>query len=139
MNRFFNDFFTSFDMLNLSVFEDTWRFIPKVTVTNDSTKIVISAEIPGMSAEDIEITLRSDSLIITGRNGLFPAPDHTSYDFDAATSIPFQKTVPIPMCIDAAAVKASFKNGMLKVILPKCPEKSRIRHHIPVKKTGRTS
>ncbi len=135
--RHIDDFFTSFDMLNLSVFEDTWKYIPSVNIMNDKEKIIITAEIPGLTASDIEVTLRSDALMIYGgrKNPDDPSPNPLGLDAE----IPgfFRKTIPLPSCIEAAKIRATYKNGVLRIMLPKCSDKSDSRLRIPVRRSGR--
>ncbi len=131
MYRFVDDFFTSFDMLNLSVFEDTWKLIPSVSMKNDRDKIVIDAEIPGMSASEIEIILKSGVLVITGGRKS-PAPETES-------SSVFRKVIQIPSCIEPDKIRATYKDGLLSIILPKCGGKAGSRLRIPVRRSGKVT
>jgi HSP20 family protein len=134
MNRVINDFFTSFDFLPLTVFEDTGRFIPKAHITHDPEKIMVTAELPGMDADDIDIIIKSDMLIITGKkkepgNDAMPAsmPDEHG-------PVSFRKMIPIPCLIDMQKAQAIFTKGILQIMLPKITQDSLTRFRIPIKK-----
>lgn len=126
-NRFIDDFFTSFDLLPLSVFEDTGGSMPKVSVTHDRKVITVTVELPGMEADDVDIALGSDTLVLSGKRntgkGKGPGNDQ---------SIHFRKIIPIPLCIDAQGAKAVLERGVLRVTLPRRNDGA-TRQRIPIK------
>lgn len=134
MDQFIDDFFTSFDFLPLSVFEDADAFIPRFSIQHDKKHVTITAVLPGLEAQDIEITLKWDTLIITGEKkkpgeylkiGSIPQEARTAF---------YRKIIPIPFCIDAKNVRATFSKGMLQVTLPRLTGENYAKIRIPIKK-----
>ncbi|HQG32373.1 MAG TPA: hypothetical protein PLA83_10630, partial [Deltaproteobacteria bacterium] len=85
MSRAIDDFFTSFDFLPLTVFEDTGGSVFKTHISHGPEKIMVTANLPGMNASDIDVIIKSDALIIAGEkkgtgDGSLPAsgPDEQS-------------------------------------------------------------
>jgi HSP20 family protein len=133
MSSFIDDFFTSFDLLPLSVFEDAGMFVPKVSVTHDQHAVTVIAELPGMEASDIEVTLGGDTLMIQGQRkrsrqgkgaGISPDDFHTPF---------FRKMIPLPFFIDAQNARATFQGRVLRVMLPRRPGDHPSRIRIPIK------
>jgi HSP20 family protein len=67
--------------------------------------MVVTADLPGVNAEDLALTLAGDVLTLKGEDG----------------KDTFLRTVRLPMPVDASGVTATFKNGVLVVTLPKTP------------------
>jgi HSP20 family protein len=134
MSRAIDDFFTSFDFLPLTVFEDTGGSVFKTHISHGPEKIMVTANLPGMNASDIDVIIKSDALIIAGEkkgtgDGSLPAsgPDEQS-------SMSFRKVIPMPCLIDMQKVQAFFTRGILQVELPKIALNSLPRFRIPIKK-----
>lgn len=134
MNRVSKDFFTSFDFLPLTVFEETGRFVPKTYLSHDPEKITVIAELPGVDAADIDIMIKPDMLIISGvekEDGDGAAPHSIS---DKRRPTFFRKVIPISSLIDMQNVQAIFEQGILQIKLTKITQNSLIRFRIPIKK-----
>ncbi len=83
-------------------------------------EIVITAGIPGLEPEDIEITMEGDTLMIEGR---FPEPlENVDYLFRERPRGSFSRslTVNAPIVIEEA--EANFDKGVLQLVLPRAPE-----------------
>lgn len=133
MSSFIDDFFTSFDLLPLSVFEDAGAFMPKVSITRDQHGITVIAELPGMEASDLEVTLRGETLMIQGQRKMSGEGEKAGFT-PADFPVPFfRKMIPIPFPIDARNVKASFQDRVLRVMLPRNPGDHPGRIRIPIK------
>lgn len=129
MSSFIDDFFTSFDLLPLIVFEDAGAFMPRFSIARDRHGVTIIAELPGMEASDLEITLGANSLLIQGQkkqSGAGFTPD----DFHAPF---FRRMIPIPFSIDAQKARATFEDQVLRVMLPRRTGDSPARIRIPIR------
>jgi HSP20 family protein len=134
MNRFTNDFFTNFDFLPLTVFEDQGSLVPRAHIFDDPEKIVVTAELPGVDAGDIDIFIKSDLLIISGqgkRTARGTNPASRIYGHGPAI---FRKMIPIPCLIDMQKVQATFTNGILQIRIPKVMRDNLTRFRIPIEK-----
>lgn len=95
------------------------KFAPVIDVADTDTHLVVSAEIPGLSKKDIEVTVYEGALNIKGEkrhelekeeNGVY----RTERYFGA-----FNRTVPLPADINPDAAESRFENGVLTLRLPK--------------------
>jgi len=95
---------------------------PPMDVYEDKDNLVVRAELPGMKKEDIEISLHQGSLVISGERKL----ESEDEDGDSSRSERFfgrfQRALELPKPVDATAVSASYKDGILTVTLPKTEE-----------------
>ncbi|MGB1250398.1 MAG: Hsp20/alpha crystallin family protein [Candidatus Promineifilaceae bacterium] len=111
MNRLNRDFNRSFWAAPASTSGFNW------TVSEDS--VVISAELPGFSSDNINISLEKNVVTIAGER---PAND---YGEDATIlrrerrAGKFTRSFKLPFAIDADSVSADFTNGILMVTLPR--------------------
>lgn len=120
------DFSTYYDLpRNMdSFFEEMWRpsllsqrrvAYPPVNISEDEERIIVTSEIPGMDTEDIELTLNEKSLLIKGNKKI----EVGNYYRQERPTGSFQRIVNFNIPIKADEVKASMKDGILQVILPK--------------------
>lgn len=107
--------------------ERVYRLPVDVYTTEDA--IVLTASVPGMQADVLDITLDGETLVIRGElNG---AAEHGSYVLRERFHGKFERrlTVNVPVNIDAA--QANVENGVLTLVLPKAEEAR--PHRIAVK------
>lgn len=80
-------------------------------------EIVITANMPGVKPEDVEITLDGDTLTIKGER---PAPlENVDYALRERVYGKFQRTLNINIPVDADKAEAKFENGLLTLTVPK--------------------
>lgn len=116
MNRLFSDFMGKVaSPLRVGVF-------PPVNVSEDAERLYVRAELPGIKPEDIEISVEGDTLTLRGERKPVEAGDNVNYHRREREAGRFRRIITIPNRIDPEAVDASFKNGILTVILPKAAE-----------------
>jgi HSP20 family protein len=94
-------------------------WLPAVDLFEERDHLTLRAEVPGMKKEDINITLHDDVLTISGERKeekeIKKAETYRSERFLGK----FQRTLTLPVPVDAAKVQASYKDGLLTVTLPK--------------------
>ena len=96
------------------------RWNPAVNVYQDKDQFIVVAELPGLKKEEIEISLHDDTLTISGERkregsseqGLLTERFYGKY----------QRSLTLPTAIDPDKVKASYRDGLLQVVLPKAEE-----------------
>lgn len=102
-------------------------FTPSVDVTDDGERIRVSAELPGMDAEDVDVNVSDGRLTISGEK----AEESTETAEDESwTSTErrygyFSRSIPLPSEVDIDATDANFKNGVLTITLPRTEPSSR--------------
>lgn len=100
--------------------EEAW--IPAVDVAEAADKITVKAEIPGMEAKDIEISMVGDTLSIKGEKKSEREEKDENYHMVERTYGSFNRTMKLPAAVDPDKVEATYKNGVLTVTLPKQEE-----------------
>jgi HSP20 family protein len=100
--------------------EEAW--MPAVDVAEAADKITVKAEIPGMEAKDIEISMVGDTLSIKGEKKSEREEKDENYHMVERTYGSFNRTMKLPAAVDPDKVEATYKNGVLTVTLPKQEE-----------------
>ena len=100
--------------------EEAW--LPAVDVSETGDKITVKAEIPGMEAKDIEISMVGDTLTIKGEKKAETEEKDENYHMVERTYGSFSRAMKLPAVVDAEKVEATYKNGVLTVVLPKMEE-----------------
>jgi HSP20 family protein len=96
--------------------------MPAVDVYEEKDDIVIKAEVPGLSKEDISVQVTDATLTIKGEKKREEATDEDDYYCRERSFGSFTRAVDLPCEVKADQVKASFKNGVLEVRMPKTEE-----------------
>lgn len=116
MNRIFSDFSgRRLPFVRGTVF-------PPVNVSEDTENIYIRTELPGIKPEDMDISVEGETLAIRGERKLVEAGENVSYHRRERESGRFRRTMTLPVRINPEGVSAAFRNGVLKITLPKAPE-----------------
>jgi HSP20 family protein len=95
------------------------RFVPRVNVYEGKESIKITAELPGCKAEDFEVTLLDDSLVIRGEKKEHHEEEQQGVRYVESTFGSFERVIPLTAEINRAGIEPHFKNGMLEVVLYK--------------------
>jgi len=114
INRVFNDTYRSDEGLMTS---GTW--VPPVDIyQNGDHEVVIKAELPDMSREDIDITVDNGTLTIRGEKKLTQDVKEEQFHRIERRYGTFSRSFSLPQTVDTAKVGADYKNGVLTVRLP---------------------
>ena len=99
-------------------FSSGW--IPAIDLYEDKDNVFVRAEVPGMKKEEIDISLHEGVLTLSGERKLDyeKAESHRVERFVGR----FQRSITLPSPVDAAKVRATYKDGILAVTLPKSEE-----------------
>ncbi|WLA96743.1 Hsp20/alpha crystallin family protein [Bradyrhizobium elkanii] len=106
-------------------------FMPSINVSETDGEMRISADLPGVRAEDIDVTLVDDILTIRAEKTLDRADDKESFHILERSHGTLLRTLRLPYSVDTDKMKADFDNGVLIVALPINRDKERARR-IPV-------
>jgi HSP20 family protein len=133
MDRLFKDYLGEWGERSLAPFGEGWgAFSPQVDVTETDGEIKVSAELPGLGDEDIDVSLSNDVLTIRGEKKEEKEEKGRSYYRAERSYGSFVRSVPLPAEVDADKVDAVFQKGVLTVTLPKTGE-ARARKKIAIK------
>lgn len=133
MNRLIDDFFTNFDLVGLSVFEDKSIFTPRIDMEQDETGLTITAELPGMTQDDIELTLSRNKLTVKGHKRQSSEDPSPGCLYRERSFGSFQRVLTLPPWVDSDLAEASFNNGILRISLPRLKDERLSRRKIPIK------
>jgi HSP20 family protein len=98
-------------------FRGNW--VPSVDIfETDRHDLVLRAELPGMSREDIEVTVENGTVAIKGEKKFDPAVKEEHYRRIERAYGTFHRSFTLPNTVDASKVTAEYKNGILTVTLP---------------------
>jgi HSP20 family protein len=92
---------------------------PRVNVKELGDKFEVTAEIPGMKKEEISIELREDLLTIKGEKVLEKDENNGNYHISERSHGKFERTFTLPDFVEADKIEAEYKDGVLKVDIPK--------------------
>jgi HSP20 family protein len=102
-----------------SDFGPTSGVFPLTNVTEDGESFYLRAELPGVGAEDVDISVTGDSISLSGKRAI-PTEDETvKYHRRERESGSFRRMVKLPTAIDTSKVEAKSNDGVLTVVLPK--------------------
>jgi HSP20 family protein len=96
--------------------------LPAVDVYEENDDVVIKAEIPGLSKEDISVQISGSTLTIKGEKKREEEVKEDDYYRCERSFGSFTRAVDLPCDVKADQVKASFKNGVLEIHMPKTEE-----------------
>lgn len=131
-NRMFEDFFRGFGMGHLHQWHPTGFGLPGIDVSESDDDIEITAELPGMSEKDLDVSLTRDVLRIRGEKKHEHEEKKKDYYLTERTYGVFARDIPLWTRIDAEQIDARFEQGVLKVRLPKV-QKGPSARRIPVR------
>ena len=95
---------------------------PSVDVWEDKDSVYVEADIPGFDQKDIHLDLKGDSLIISAKKEESKEEKKKNYYYSERYQGSFYRDVTLPGSIDQSNAKATYKNGVLKIKLPKKEE-----------------
>jgi HSP20 family protein len=131
MNRLLDDFFRGESMPSPS--GRTGEFIPAIDVREIDDEIEVSAELPGMSEDDIRVELDEERLTISGEKGhRREGTDEEGRVWRESSRGRFVREVPLPSSVRTDAAEASYRNGVLTVHVPKSDESRSKRRRIEI-------
>ena len=114
MNRFFGDSALG-DLSHAS------NWVPPVSVEERGGEILLTAELPGMTEDSVEITLENNVLTISGekRDAREEVESGGKYHLVERGFGSFRRSFTLPRTVSAEGITADFENGLLTVRLPK--------------------
>lgn len=92
---------------------------PAVDILDKNEQIIVKAEIPGVTKKDMTISITEDELTITGEVKREQEVNEKDYFHCERVYGSFTRTIVLPATVDKNKAKASYKDGILEVVLPK--------------------
>jgi HSP20 family protein len=98
---------------------------PAIEVFEEKDDVVVKAEIPGIKKEELEVNVTDDLLTIKGEKKKEEEVKEKGYYYSERSYGAFERSVEIPRAVHADKARATFKDGILEVRLPKTEEAKR--------------
>ena len=131
MNRLFDDAFRGIGLPAATGSQgqgDVSTFVhASMNVSETDKEIRITAELPGVGAHDIDVSLDDDVLTIRGEKKFERKDDKENFHFVERSYGTFQRSLRLPYAVGSEQVQASFENGVLTVTVPKTGRQERSR------------
>ena len=112
---------------------EAMEWAPRVDVSETDDEVKLKAELPGLSPEDLDISLDRDRLILKGEKKEEREKEEKGYYMSERSFGSFYRAIQLPAEVDPQKVEASFKNGVLDIKLGKQEEAKKRITHIDVK------
>jgi HSP20 family protein len=121
LDSLYDRFFGRGSMIPVRFMEDEALF-PVLDISEGKKEITVKAEIPGVEADDLDVSLDERTLIIKGEKKKEKEDKDENYHRMERSYGYFRRTVQLPVDVDPSKVEASYKKGVLKVVLKKTKE-----------------
>ena len=95
---------------------------PALNISEDEENIYLRAEVPGMKAEELDISIEGETLTIKGERKDYSPDQKHSYHRREIETGRFSRAITLPTRIDADRVEARYQNGIMSITLPKAEE-----------------
>lgn len=103
--------------------EDSARaWSPAVDILEEKDSFLLRADLPGVNASDIDISMDGGVLTVSGIRQADERGEDTAVQRVERASGKFSRRFSLPETVDADGIKAQHRNGILEVIIPKQPE-----------------
>ncbi len=121
IDRLFDGFFGDFGRTPSTFLsrDRVGSFSPKIDISNDASAIEIVAELPGLDKKDVQVSLKDNILTIKGEKKSSDEKKEKNYYRVERSFGSFERSIRVPEEVSVDKIKASFKNGVLSVTLPK--------------------
>jgi HSP20 family protein len=123
---------TAFDVGPVWPGEAIWGATPAVDIVEREQDYVISAEMPGVEASDIEVRLSEDRLTIKGEKKAKVEEERKGVFVSERRYGSFQRAFKVPDSVNSDKISATFAHGVLTVTLPKTAEAQKAERKIEV-------
>ncbi|MBX9949682.1 MAG: Hsp20/alpha crystallin family protein [Candidatus Obscuribacterales bacterium] len=134
MNNLFQEFFSNFEMSPHGYGEHAFGdFSPRVDMHETAKEFTVTAELPGMEEKDIQLKLAGDILTISGEKRNEKVEDVKGHYKMERIYGTFSRSMLLPAEVELDKCTATFKNGVLNVVLPKTVESEKTSKNIAIK------
>jgi HSP20 family protein len=120
MNRFYSDMRTRPAWAEEEMTQGSW--IPPLDIYETGDAIVLKAELPGITKEDIQLEVKDNTLTLRGEKKFEKDVKEESYYRVERSYGMFQRSFTLPSTVQQDKVKAKFRDGVLEISLPKAEE-----------------
>lgn len=131
INRMFDRFFRGGVMDEGDFLPSAW--MPAVDLVEKDDEFVVKVELPGVSKDDVKITLHDNVLTIRGEKKEEKVSKDSNYHRLERSYGSFQRSFTLPTSVKQDKVEAEYRDGVLTITLPKAEEAKRKQIEVKVK------
>jgi len=107
---------------------------PAIDLYETDDELVVTVELAGVRESDLQMTIDRNIFTIRGERQKSPFPGKAGvYHQMEISSGPFERSIALPEAVDAENARATYENGLVKVVLPKVKKERTIRVGVKVK------
>lgn len=124
MERLFNDFeefrFSNFfkEFAPFRMEFDTAKWVPQIEVLQNNGQLMVRADLPGLTKEDVKVELTDDILTISGQRNEEKEEKREGYYRSERSYGSFYRELPLPEGAKTEGAVATFRNGVLEITMP---------------------
>ena len=133
MNRLFDDVFRGFENSPFAGMRSEW---PSIDVEETDMQYRVTAELPGMEERDVEVLLQDGVLTVRGEKRA--EKEAVNRTFSERYYGRFERHIALDRDIDGNAISATFRNGVLAVVVPKSAKALERTKRIPINSGGKS-
>ncbi len=95
--------------------------MPTIDIIELSEEVVVLIDLPGVSAEAVELSLTGNMLTVKGTRSGCPFPETAAprMHLTERANVRFERAIPLPVAVNADAIRAETRDGLLTVSLPR--------------------
>lgn len=94
------------------------EWAPHIEVKEHDGRLLVRADLPGLTKDDIKVEMTDDTLTIQGERKEEKKEEREGYSYSECSYGRFYRTIPLPEGVDTSKVTAEFQNGVLEVGIP---------------------
>ncbi len=99
---------------------ETWA--PRVDISEEDNAVLLTAELPGVSKDDVKVELKDGVLTVSGEKKSEHTEEKPGFYRSERVFGSFTRSFTVPDTLDAEKIEAEYADGVLKLTLPKRPE-----------------
>jgi HSP20 family protein len=119
VQRLFDRFFSNVPFGGMPAGYEAYSAFPALNVSDEGDAVMVKAEVPGLDADDLEITVEGDMLTIRGEKKAEREEKQENYYYAERSFGSFVRRVELPSAVDSNKADAKLDRGVLSLRLPK--------------------
>ncbi len=111
---------------------DTITRIPDIDMYSTTEELTLEVEMPGVKKEDIELYIHKNTLKLTALKAEAVEDKKTNYVCLERVFGRLYRSVEIPFPVNTSLIKATYKNGVLTIVIPRVEDKRSYKKSVPI-------
>jgi HSP20 family protein len=138
VERMFDEFGLSRGWSRFGGSDERMAWAPQIELSQRNHELVLRADLPGMSKDDVKVDVTDDAITIQGERRREHEEDREGYYRSERSYGSFYRTVPLPDGAMTDQAKATFKDGVLEIRMPAPPEQVTRGRRLEITESSKT-